>query len=66
MIEMLEMTGRRGNQSEIVRIVGWTNQPVVDAAVQPENAKTDSIALVTSELKVQPSKDGHVLPDRDI
>ncbi|MBG9565302.1 DUF7408 domain-containing protein [Brevibacillus agri] len=60
MIEMLEMTGRRGNQSEIVRIVGWTNQPVVDAAVQPENAKTDSIALVTSELKVQPSKDGHV------
>lgn len=60
MIEMLEVTGRTSNQSEIVRIVGWTDQPVVDAAVQSEDVKTNSIALVTSGLKVQPSKDGHV------
>lgn len=60
MIEMLEMTDRRNNQNEIVRIAGWTNQSVVDAVVQNENTKLESLTLITSELKVQPSKDGHV------
>ncbi|WP_103110045.1 DUF7408 domain-containing protein [Brevibacillus reuszeri] len=59
MLDMVEYWQRRGVQSEVM-IAGWTDQPIVEATVQNEKVKSDSISLITSALEVKPSKDGHV------
>ncbi|MFS0557517.1 hypothetical protein [Brevibacillus sp. 179-C9.3 HS] len=60
MVEMLEMMDRSSGQSEVVKLVGWTDTPVVEAVVQNESVEHNSIAMVTSALQVTPSKDGHI------
>ncbi|NTU33575.1 hypothetical protein HPY27_25795 [Brevibacillus sp. HB1.1] len=59
-VEMLDMMDRRGGQSEVVKLVGWTDEQVVEAVVPNENTENSSIAMVTSTLQVNPSKDGHI------
>lgn len=59
-VEMLDMLDRRSGPSEVVKLVGWTNEQVVEAVVPNENTENSSIAMVTSTLQVNPSKDGQI------
>lgn len=60
MVETLRFRGSASYQMQQVMIAGWTNEPIVDATVKGESVHMDSLSLVTSELEVKPSKDGHV------
>ncbi|WP_260506981.1 hypothetical protein [Brevibacillus brevis] len=59
-VEMLDMMDRRSGPSEVVKLVGWTDAQVAEAVVPNENTENSSIAMVTSTLQVNPSKDGHI------
>lgn len=59
-VEVMDLFNRRSSQSEVVKLVGWTDEQVIETIVPNENTENNSIALVSSTLQVNPSTNGHI------